>query len=152
MQEAAGEEAAQCISARLRGISGRFMITVCIWVGQSVFRPAVRNPGLSCSHLHTLVPVSNRVPAGPRTSGWKLETDQRRLRVARPFEFPTNSIGGDRDNNFLSNCSRFCLRSHGCLDQFRRSQLAPFEISHPFELMRKRAGMIAAALRYSSLR
>lgn len=35
----------QCISTRLREISSRFMITVCIWVGQSVFRPLGRNPG-----------------------------------------------------------------------------------------------------------
>lgn len=36
---------AMYIRAVARGISGRFMITVCIWVGQSVFRPAARNPG-----------------------------------------------------------------------------------------------------------
>lgn len=79
----------QCIFAWLRGISSRFMITVCIWVGQSVFRPASRNPGLSFAPV---LSSASRIgleirSAGPSaTSNWKFEIDQCRLRRP-PLEF-----------------------------------------------------------------
>lgn len=107
-----GEEAAQCISVRLRRISSRFMITVCIWVGQSVFRPAGRNPGLSFAPAS--LPSASRIgleSSRPSTvrgvSGWKLEIDQRRLEspIARIPKF--KSIVAARI--FRLNCSHCYL-------------------------------------------
>jgi len=127
---------ATCIRAAT-GISGRFMITVCIWVGQSVFRPVGRDPGLSFAPA-SLSSASRIRPAGPSaSSGWKLEIDQRRLespavRIPNEIQSAATTRISARISAPVAIC-RFCLRSRGCLD-------AICHWNFHFELVRKRRG------------
>lgn len=92
------------IYAVVREISSRFMITVCIWVGQSVFRPLGCNPGLSFAPVLSFAFESRiEFKSGQSNCLRCLETRNRLASIIpSPAVWISNEIQSpNRDKNFF---------------------------------------------------